>query len=217
MNASFDATPPGAGITKARRHFQIFRDDPGVDERVKRVLREEYSALDRQFEIWLEHSSGVAGLAREIACREGADELFVWEAAWLHDIGIRYTWAPGIECHGEEPYLRHGLIGAEICRRAGLPAHALVCERHVGTGLTAQEILEGKLPLPARDMLCETLEEKIVCYADQFFSKSSTKPLSVEEIRRRTGRHGPTQLARFEAMHELFGISEVGEVSIPLL
>lgn len=205
MNASFDANPPRPDLSEAREHFRTFMSDPMVDERVKAVLREQYPGIDRQYEIWLDHSSCVAELARKIARRRQADEIFVWEAAWLHDIGIKYTRAPGIECYGEQPYLRHGVIGAEICREAGLPRHALICERHVGTGLTAQEILEGKLPLPARDMLCETIEEKIVCYADQFFSKSSKDPLTVEEIRRRTGRHGPTQLARFDAMHEQLG------------
>lgn len=186
-------------------HLQSFLDDERVDERVKRIILKTYPDHDGAFEIWLTHTSAVATKARQLAQSQEADEVFVWEAGWLHDIGIRFTKAPGIGCHGEEPYLRHGVIGAQMCLEAGLPKHALVCERHVGTGLSADEIRRGSLPLPHRDMLCRTLEEEIVCYADQFYSKSSDEALSVEEVRRRVKRHGASQLARFETMHERFG------------
>ena len=90
----------------------------------------------------------------------------------LHDIGIFRCDAPGICCHGTEPYLRHGLIGGEIMRSEGFPRHARVCERHTGAGLTREEIINQDLPLPHQDFLPETLEEKLVCYADKFYSKS---------------------------------------------
>ena len=100
----------------------------------------------------------------------GADRQLVSEAGMLHDIGIFLTDAPRIYCYGKEPYLRHGYLGAELMRREGFPRHARVCERHTGAGLTAAEILEQHLPLPPRDFLPETVEEKIICYADKFYS-----------------------------------------------
>ena len=101
--------------------------------------------------------------------------------------------------------MRHGEIGSELCLQAGLPEHSEVCRRHVGTGLTAAEIEAGNLPLLPQDVLCRNLEEKVVCYADQFFSKSSPQPLSLEEVRRRVARHGQQPLRRFEEMHQLLG------------
>jgi uncharacterized protein len=43
---------------------------------------------------------------------------------------------------------------------------------HTGVGITKVEIEKNKLPLPARDYIAETDEEKIVMYADKFHSKS---------------------------------------------
>lgn len=185
--------------------LQRLLDNPRVRPEVKALLKREYPASDPAYPIFVEHSHAVADLACRIAERVGARTDFVLEAAWLHDLGIRYTRAPGIHCYGEDPYLRHGLIGRELCEKVGLTEHALVCERHVGTGLTAGEIEEQGLPLPSRDMLCQTREERIVCYADQFFSKSSPQALELEEVRRRVGRHGVAPLQRFERMHREFG------------
>ena len=77
----------------------------------------------------------------------------------LHDIGILRCDAPGIFCHGTEPYIMHGRIGADMLRQEGYERHARVAERHTGTGLPGYEP--------------ETLEEQIICYADKFYSKSS--------------------------------------------
>jgi uncharacterized protein len=63
-------------------------------------------------------------------------------------------------------------LGGEILRKEGLPAHARVAERHTGTGLTRQNILQQALPLPPDDYVPETLEEQIICYADKFYSKT---------------------------------------------
>lgn len=59
---------------------------------------------------------------------------FVEEAAMLHDIGIIYCNAPKIFCNGTHQYIEHGYLGAELLRKEGLPKHALVAERHTGTG-----------------------------------------------------------------------------------
>ena len=130
------------------------------------------SALEN---VLLKHSSDVANRALKIADNHPEFEIdrqFLYEAAMLHDIGIVYVDAPVIFCYGTEPYLKHGLLGAELLRMEGLPAHARVAERHTGTGLTREEILKQSLPLPPADYRPETLEEQIICYADKFYSKT---------------------------------------------
>ena len=69
------------------------------------------------------------------------DRQFVIEAAMLHDIGIFRCHAPSIHCMGDEPYICHGRIGAELMRAEGYPRHARVCERHTGAGLTKHDII----------------------------------------------------------------------------
>ena len=96
----------------------------------------------------------------------------------------------------------------------GLFRHARVCERHTGTGLTAAEIVAEGLPIdPPRDLLPESLEEKVVCYADKFFSKSRPDEgaKSMEHARRSLAKFGGDTLARFDEMVALFGDpAEVG-------
>lgn len=125
----------------------------------------------------------------------------------LHDIGIVRTDAPGIHCHGTEHYLRHGLLGGEILRAEGLPRHARVAERHTGTGLTAQAILEQQLPLPAIDLVPETLEEQLICYADKFYSKTHLeREKSYEKARHSLEQFGQEGLVIFDRWYRMFGV-----------
>lgn len=181
-------------------------------DRVARIFEQHYPPDCPSRQILWDHSASVATLALEIGAAHRGRLDFIEEASWLHDIGIRYTHAPGILCHGDKPYLCHGVIGREICDLEGLPEHGLVCETHVGTGLTAAEVQATGYPMPVRDMLPRTLEERIICYADQFFSKSSPRRLDLDEVRRRVRRHGEAPLARFEELHAEFGavLSQAG-------
>ncbi|MGL5636985.1 MAG: HD domain-containing protein [Bacteroidales bacterium] len=123
----------------------------------------------------IKHSQHVAEKALSIAEKHpelNADKNFIYEAAMLHDIGIIHTHAPSILCHGTEPYIKHGILGAEMLRSINMPSHARVSERHTGTGLKKDEIISRGLPLPAKDYIPESIEEQIICYADKFFSKS---------------------------------------------
>ena len=74
---------------------------------------------------------------------------FIEEASLLHDIGIFMCDAPHLGCTGDYPYIAHGYLGRQILEDEGCPLHALVCERHVGMGLTKAEIIEKQLPVPA--------------------------------------------------------------------
>lgn len=156
----------------------------------------------------LVHSESVAAKAVEIAVRHpelAADIPFIREAALLHDIGIIRTDAPGILCHGQAPYICHGIIGADMLRELGLPRHARVCERHTGTGLPLQEIISQNLPLPHIDLVPESIEEQIICYADKFFSKSHPeREKTIEQAARSLRKFGQDGVARFLQWSERF-------------
>ena len=167
-----------------------------------------YCTSEKQRQILLVHSRAVANKALEIVRRHpewNADEWFVEEAALLHDIGITKVNAPAIECHGAEPYICHGILGAEILRNEGLENHALVCERHTGTGLTLQQIVEQGLPLPQRDMQPISLEEQIICFADKFFSKTRLDTeKTIEQARHSLEEFGSNGLEKFDKWCEMF-------------
>ena len=126
------------------------------------IIKKYYPQDDALRQLLLKHSRQVADRCLQIARKHQelpVDVQFLEEAAMLHDIGIYQCDAPSILCHGTEPYIRHGQIGGDLLRAEGFPRHARVAERHTGTGLPGWEP--------------ETLEEKIICYADKFYSKSS--------------------------------------------
>ena len=159
-------------------------------------------------QILLRHSTDVAKRALKIAKAHPeleADESFLWEAAMLHDIGITRVDAPSIFCRGTEPYIKHGILGAEILRAEGLPRHARVAERHTGTGLTANEIIRQNLPLPHQDFTPESIEEQIVCYADKFYSKTRLDiEKTPEQALRSLEKFGSDGLDVFKAWMERF-------------
>ena len=164
---------------------------------------DKYCKEEKLRDILLTHSRAVADKALEIARRHPelhADETFIEEAALLHDIGIVEVDAPRIECYGSEPYIRHGVLGAAIIRGEGLERHARVCERHTGTGLTLEQIVEQGLPLPHQDLQPESIEEQIICFADKFFSKTRLNTeKSVEQARRSLEKFGEEGLVKFDA------------------
>ncbi|MCU4175774.1 HDIG domain-containing metalloprotein [Carboxylicivirga sp. N1Y90] len=159
--------------------------------------------------ILVEHSKCVRDKALDVAYKHpelNADADFIAEAALLHDIGIYLTKAPDLHCNGELPYICHGYLGRQILEMEGLPKHALVCERHTGTGLSLAEIISNKLPIPHRDMRPVSIEEQIICFADKFYSKSGnlTKEKSLDKIRKSMLKHSQVQLDRFNLWCEQF-------------
>ena len=180
------------------------------------------------------HSRAVADKALQICDRHpelGLDRDFVEAAAMLHDVGIIRCDAPRIYCHGTEPYIRHGILGAEMLSSylKEFPAEnppvenpsvenpssllekiSRVCQRHTGAGITRQEVLDQQLPLPLPDddsepYMPETVAEKLICYADKFFSK--TRPdheKTLEEAERSLAKFGESGVGRFRAWAQLF-------------
>lgn len=148
------------------------------------IIERYYRDLPRARELLLAHSALV--VQRALAIARGVPHLrpdmaFIEEAAWLHDVGIYLTDAPGLGCHGERPYICHGVLGAEVLKAEGLPLHALVCERHVGVGLSVQDIERNGFDLPRRDMMPQSVNEKIICVADLFSSKGAKGAGGVRE------------------------------------
>lgn len=178
------------------------------------VISRYYEPGTTAYHFLTHHSRLVAVKAVEIAERVAhlaPDKKFIEEAAMLHDIGIFFTDAPKLGCFGYKDYLCHGYLGRELLEKEGLPRHALVCERHVGVGITREEVKSNSLPLPDRDMVPVSLEEKIICFADKFFSKSEhdllhEKPL--KKVREMIAVYGTEKLRTFDEWAKLFQVRE---------
>ncbi len=173
------------------------------------LLIDKYYPEDNELRhILITHSQSVARKALQIVSFHPElhlDARFVEEAAMLHDIGIFLTDAPGICCYGSQPYICHGRLGAELLRQEGFERHARVCERHTGAGITCRQIVEQNLPLPHQDFLPETMEEKVVCYADKFYSKTHLdREKSIEKAEKSLAKFGEEGVERFRLWESMF-------------
>lgn len=167
-----------------------------------KIIEKYYPNSHPAKKILIKHSISVAQKALSICDNvpTSVNRDFIYEASLLHDIGIFKTNAPGIGCTGDLPYLCHGYLGRAILENENLPIHALVCERHTGTGISKDEIINNKLPLPHRDLIPESLEEKIVCLADKFYSKNEkniTTAKSLLQIEQELSRFGEHKVEEF--------------------
>ena len=174
------------------------------------IIAEFYHPDSITYKILIQHGKQVADKAVNAARRVpqfNPDLNFIREAAMLHDIGIFLTDTPELGCTGEHPYVCHGYLGGEILESKGFPKHALVCERHVGVGITIEDIKHHKLPLPERDMVPVSIEEQAICFADKFFTKSNNllaNETSVKDIMIGLERYGAEKVIRFQSWISLF-------------
>ena len=162
------------------------------------------------YKVYIPHVSLVTTKALKIAERLGLSveqQVFIEEAAMLHDIGIVRVKRYSPSSDGDLPYICHAPAGREILEHEGLTRHALVAERHIGLGISKEEIIAYQLPLPPRDMLPESIEEKIICWADLFFGKKLEKlwtESSLAEVKKKVARYGKRQEREFQEWVTLF-------------
>ncbi len=89
------------------------------------------------------------------------DEDLAVKAALLHDVGRAFTRG-----------VAHAVRGAEYLKGLGYSKEILLAvERHVGAGITEEQA--AQLGLPKRAYVPQTLEEKIVSFADKLVEGTS--------------------------------------------
>jgi uncharacterized protein len=179
-------------------------------------LHKKYAPNQQAFAIVYSHCQIIAEIANQLIEHNhlSLDKKLVRAAALLHDIG----YYPLFDSTGYVPkaqLITHGVVGAEILKKEGIDG--LICriaERHTGTGLTKENILEQNLPLPVRDLVAETPEEWLVLYVDKLHTKAiqADDPheslgwfVSPESYIQQAGRFGADNAARFERLIEKYG------------
>jgi len=141
----------------------------------------------------IRHCEAVADLAVEIAkkCLDKGLNVnlgLVEIGALLHDIGRAKTHS-----------VHHALIGAQIAKTLGLPEPIIaIIKRHVGGGITAQEA--KKLGWPKDVYTPQTIEEKIVAYADKLIEGSTRVPIE-KTIEKFSKELPPQAVARVKRLH----------------
>lgn len=201
------------------RTMDMNKNDETARQFAQEILFHFYPADTPFRQMLLKHSRQVCGKALEIMSGPGCagvklDRATVISGALLHDIGIGRCHAPDILCTGKAPYIAHGIIGGAMLRSLGkergvdLEKYARICERHTGAGLTEADIRRQALPLPRQDYLPETVEEKLICLADKFYSKSGDmREKAIERIGHSMVKFGPATVDRWHQLCREFGLS----------
>jgi uncharacterized protein len=172
------------------------------------ALHERHAPTPEALDAVYTHCRIVCQIAEQLHARPGtdADLSLVRAGALLHDVGVYrlYDAAGRLDQAG---YIRHGLLGYELLRAEGLPEE--VCRfavRHTGVGLTREDVLRQRLPLPPADYVAETPEEALVMYADKFHTKTAPPAfLSPAAYAGYVSRFGADKVAAFAAMRATFG------------
>ena len=168
-------------------------------------LLKKHSPSKKCFDIVLGHSLIVLEKAIDIIARKKLynklDFDLVISGCLLHDIGS-FKFVNNFD-RKQKSYILHGIIGGEILRKERLIKEALIAERHIGTGISREDIVKNKLPLPKKDFLPITLEQKLVCYADKFHSKTKKKDTLIS-VRKEIKKFGKEPFERFLGMQKMF-------------
>lgn len=179
------------------------------------IIEQFYPPQTQLYQVLVVHSRIVTQKSLEIAEHLSGldpDVEFIKTAAMLHDIGIFKTRALSIGCTGTDPYIRHGYLGRKLLDELGLPPeYGLVCERHTGAGITRENIVSNTLPLPPRDMVPQSLEEKIICIADKYHSKNpkySDQKMTVESILESLEKIDDSHARRFSGWVKEFNLKQ---------
>jgi len=141
----------------------------------------------------IRHCEVVAELAVEMAkvCKErrlDVDLELVEIGALLHDIGRSKTHS-----------VHHAVAGADIAKSLSLPEPVTsIIKRHVGGGIVPKEA--RKLGWPNDVYVPQTLEEKIVSYADKLIEGSRRVPIE-RTIKDLSKELPPSAIERMRRLH----------------
>jgi len=116
--------------------------------------------------------------------------------AILHDIGRSKT-------HG----IDHAAVGGNMVRQLGIAEPvARIVDRHIGAGIPEDEA--RALGLPEGVYVPETLEEKIVCYADKLIAgwREVDISVTVDDFAEKMGRDHPAIERLWSLHHEMDGL-----------
>ena len=172
------------------------------------IIQKYYPEDNELRHILLVHSRSVADKALAIADRHpelSLDKQFLEEAAMLHVSVL------SVVMHLVYSVLVTSLtsvMGVSVLKcyvpRASLTMLVSVNDIR-GRGLLRSQIIAQQLPLPVQDFLPETMEEKVICYADKFFSKTHLdKEKTVEQAIASLSKFGEEGVERFREWVKMF-------------
>jgi uncharacterized protein len=172
-------------------------------------IHKKYAPSDAVYELVYTHCCIVRDIAMQLieAKKLDLDKELVMTGAMLHDIGVYPLFNEDSLLKTDAHYIQHGIEGEHILKDEGFEESLWrFASHHTGVGISSDEIIREKLPLPAADYYAETDEELLVMYADKFHSKT-TPPYfnSYEWYREDIKRFGQHKSDMFDSLAIKFG------------
>jgi uncharacterized protein len=173
------------------------------------ALHKKYAPSDAVYQLVWTHCCIVRDISIQLPEKNGLhlDKELVEVGALLHDIGVYPLFGADGQLRKGVNYITHGTEGERILALENMPHEVTrFAAHHTGVGLTRQDIVDQKLPLPIDDYLAETDEELLIMYADKFHSKT-TPPFfnSFEWYRGDIAKFGKDKVITFDSMASKFG------------
>lgn len=188
-----------------------------TDQRIE-ALHRKYAKTEADLKLVLTHCQIVEELAMHLLDTKpipGINRQLVHVGCLLHDIGAYEVLENGVFVQG----VRHGTIGEQILKDEGFPEALYRCaSHHTGVGLTKQDVIDQKLPIPVGDYTARTDEERLIMYVDKFHSKSNPphEPpyfCTFDWFRKSVQKFGADKAARLDALADLFGLPNLEALS----
>lgn len=176
-------------------------------ERIK-ALHEKYAPSETSFVSVFTHCQIITDIAMQLLDNHpelAVDRELVRTGCLLHDIGV-------YALSGDD-YITHGIKGDDLLRAEGFPEELCrIASHHTGVGLKREDISRQKLPLPDRDFIAETIEERLVMYADKFHSKAPQFNAFATYLKKIEG-FGEANAQRFHDLAQEFGVPDLDTLS----
>lgn len=189
-----------------------------TDQQIEELHRK-YAKTDADFELIYTHCQIIEAIAMQLLSAtpvQDIDQNLVHIGCLLHDIGAYDVLEDGKFVSG----VRHGAFGEDILKNEDLPEQIWrLASHHTGVGLTEQDVIDQKLPIPIADYTAKTNEEKLVMYADKFHSKSNPPHeapyfCSFDWFRESVQKFGAYKAAKFDDLAALFGKPDLTPLSL---
>lgn len=179
-------------------------------------LLKKYAPNDEYLVLVKTHGKIVAEIALEIANRiDSRINLDVLESACLlHDIGsCVFIEAANSNKEFQKSYPGHAILGAKILQDEGVSERVWrAVETHVLLGLSKEEIVEQGIALPFKNYFPETIEARLLCYADRFHSKHP-RFNDFEKFSTGLFERLPEQGKKFNEWSKEFGVPDIKALS----